>query len=136
MKPIISFIAILSLSSNIYAQSSNSILGIWVTEKRDGKVEIYKQNDKLFGKIVWGKIEGVKDDKNPNPKLRDKPLIGLVILKNFINDGANKWTDGKIYDPENGKTYSCNMKLIGGKLEIRGYVGISMFGRTSVWTRN
>jgi uncharacterized protein (DUF2147 family) len=136
MKLIISIMAILFISSHVLAQSSNNILGIWISEKRDGKIEIYQQGDKLFGKIVWTKIAGAKDDKNPDTKLRNKPLLGLVILTNFKNDGANQWSDGKIYDPESGKTFSCNMKLKEGKLEIRGYVGISMFGRTSVWTRN
>jgi uncharacterized protein (DUF2147 family) len=136
MKLIASFVAMLFISSHVFAQSSNNILGVWISEKRDGKIEIYQQGVKLFGKIVWTKNDGVKDDKNPDSKMRNKPLLGLVILTNFKSDGANKWSGGKIYDPESGETYSCNMKLKEGKLEIRGYVGISMFGRTSIWTRN
>jgi uncharacterized protein (DUF2147 family) len=62
--------------------------------------------------------------------------LGSVILSNFVHAGGNKWEDGKIYDPNNGKKYSCNMKLKDNNtLEIRGYIGISLFGRTEVWTR-
>lgn len=75
-----------------------------------------------------------KDAKNPSLKARNKPLLHLVILTDFDFDGR-EWTDGKIYDPKSGKTYSSTMKLNGNKLELRGYVGISLFGRTTVWER-
>jgi uncharacterized protein (DUF2147 family) len=90
MKFIISILAILFISSHVSAQSSNNIFGVWLSEKRDGKIEIYQQGDKLFGKIVWTKNDGIKDDKNPDTKLRNSPLLGLVILTNFKSDGANK----------------------------------------------
>ena len=64
------------------------------------------------------------------------PLLNLQILKDFVYDAEDKeWEDGTIYDPKNGKTYSCYMTLDGTKLNVRGYVGVSMIGRTSVWTR-
>jgi uncharacterized protein (DUF2147 family) len=134
MKLIFTFLVLL-IVSNAVAQSTNNVLGLWVSEKRDAKIEIYQQADKLFGKIVWTKTNGIKDTENPDISLREKPLLGLVILTNFESAGTNKWESGKIYDPSNGKTYSCNMKLNKDKLEIRGYVGISLFGRTSIWTR-
>jgi len=63
-------------------------------------------------------------------------LLGLQILKNFVYDAQDKeWEDGTIYDPKNGKTYSCIMTLSGNNLNVRGYVGISMLGRTGVWTK-
>jgi len=61
--------------------------------------------------------------------------LGLEILKNFKYKGTNEWTGGRIYDPKNGKTYSCNMRLEGDTLKVRGYIGISVLGRTTVWTR-
>jgi uncharacterized protein (DUF2147 family) len=136
MKYTLTFIAIFFINIATFAQSSNGVLGMWITENRLAKIEVYKQGDGLFGKIVWTKIYDIKDDKNPNAKLRDKPLLGLNILTNFKNDGNNKWSNGTIYDPENGKTYSCNIQLKDGKLELRGYIGVSLFGRTSIWTRN
>ncbi|MBC7867421.1 MAG: DUF2147 domain-containing protein [Gloeobacteraceae cyanobacterium ES-bin-316] len=59
------------------------------------------------------------------------------MLKNFIFNGKDKWVNGKIYDPSSGKTYSCTMKIEGlNTLEIRGYIGISLFGKTELWTRS
>ncbi len=76
-----------------------------------------------------------KDEKNPDPGLKNRNLKDLVLLTNFMYDDG-VYTDGKIYDPKTGKTYSCKMTVDGDKLSIRGYVGISLFGRTTVWTRS
>lgn len=115
---------------------SEAIVGEWLTAAKDGKVSIYKTGNKFFGKISWGNKPNSKDTKNPDQKLRDQNLIGLVILKDFEFDGKDKWEDGTIYDPNNGKTYSCVIKLTDAKtLEVRGYIGISLLGRTEVWTR-
>ncbi len=63
-------------------------------------------------------------------------MIGLTILKNFEFKSKNVWSDGTIYDPKDGKTYSCKLTLVSNnKLEVRGYVGISLFGRTETWTK-
>jgi uncharacterized protein (DUF2147 family) len=115
---------------------SEAIVGEWLTAAKDGKMSIYKTGNKFFGKISWGNQPNGKDTKNPDQKLRDQNLIGLVILKDFEFDGKDKWEDGTIYDPNNGKTYSCVIKLTDAKtLEVRGYIGISLLGRTEVWTR-
>ncbi len=127
------------LTSNLFAQGS--IIGTWLTQKKDAKMQIYENNNKYFGKIVWlrnpldknNKVQ--TDNKNPDEKLRDRKIEGLNILSDFVYGGDNEWTDGKIYDPENGKTYSCNMKLVENHLEIRGYVLVPLFGRTEVWER-
>ena len=126
---------LLSLSS--LAQSKpDAIVGEWLTANKDGKVQIYKTGDQFFGKISWGNQKESKDTNNPDPTLRNQNLIGLVILKKFTFNGNDKWEDGTIYDPNNGKTYSCVIKLKDEKtLEVRGYVGISLLGRTEVWTR-
>lgn len=116
--------------------SADAILGDWLNQEKDGKINVYKTGDKYYGKITWIKNTGKKDEKNPDPALRGKDVVGLVILKDLkFNDGV--WEDGTVYDPKSGKTYSCTMKLKdGGKsLDIRGYVGISLLGRTSTWTR-
>ncbi len=114
----------------------DAIVGEWLTAAKDGKVQIYKSGNKFFGKINWGNRPNGKDTNNPDPKLRDQNLIGLVILKDFSFNGKDKWEDGTIYDPNNGKTYSCVIRLKDEKiLEVRGYIGISLLGRTEVWTR-
>jgi uncharacterized protein (DUF2147 family) len=115
---------------------SDAILGEWINEKKDTKFQIFKKDNKYFGKVIWGTGGDTKDVKNPDAKLRDREVIGLVILNNFVFDGDDTWEDGTIYDPREGKTYSCNITQKGkDKINVRGFVGISMFGRTEVWTR-
>ncbi|MBM2817202.1 MAG: hypothetical protein HW421_3964 [Ignavibacteria bacterium] len=122
------------MTTNIFAQKE--ILGNWLSSKKTAKIQVYENKGKYYGKIIWLKEPNTSDNKpkkdieNPDEKLRNRPLLGLNILWNFTFDGENEWSDGEIYDPKNGKTYSCNMKLKGNKLEIRGYIGISLFGRT------
>lgn len=124
-----------------FAQNKDAILGKWVNSTGEAHVDITKKGDKYFGKIVWLKEpkdeKGVvkSDVKNPDAALHSRPILGLEILTNFIYDDG-KWTDGKIYDPKSGKTYSCNMTMKGNDvLNMRGYVGISLLGRSETWKR-
>ena len=118
------------------------ILGKWLNEDKDAYVEIYKEAGKYFGKLVWLKepndeVTGKPkvDDDNPDVNLQNRPVLGLVILHDFIFDGDEEWEDGTIYDPKNGKTYDCYMEIDEeGTLKIRGYIGISWIGRTTYWT--
>lgn len=120
----------------------DEILGIWMTDEGKAKIEIYKEGDKYSGKIVWLKEprneQGVLklDKENSDKTLRSRQILGINLVSGFTFDGDDRWEGGDIYDPENGKTYSSYMKLKRGKLEVRGYVGISMFGRTVVWTKS
>lgn len=122
--------------------NGDDILGIWVTDDGKAKIEIYKEGDKYSGKIVWLKEpkneQGVLkvDKENSDKTLRSRPILGINLVSGFTFDGDDRWEGGDIYDPENGKTYSSHMKLKRGKLEVRGYIGISMFGRTVVWTKS
>ncbi len=72
------------------------------------------------------------DKNNPDKASQTVPLMGLKMLKNFVFDDG-EWNDGTIYDPNNGKTYSCVIKYRDGKLDLRGYIGISLIGRTQTW---
>lgn len=134
-------IAFVVSSFSLFAQSEkasqgDAILGIWTNPAKDAKFEIYNEDNVYFGKIIWGSREETRDVENPDPNLRDRDLIGLVILKDFVFDGEESWEDGTIYDPNNGKTYSCVLTLkSANKLNVRGYVGISLFGRTEIWTK-
>jgi uncharacterized protein (DUF2147 family) len=117
------------------AVTKDAVLGEWLSENKDGKVLIYKQGEKFFGKISWGRDGNKKDANNPDEKLKTQPIVGSVILKGFDFTGKS-WENGTIYDPNNGKTYSCNIKMKKpNELEIRGFIGISLLGRTTVWTR-
>lgn len=125
------------------ASANDKVIGNWYSEDKEAKIEIYKEGDKFFGKIVWLKepknAEGKdKTDKNnPDEAKRSKKIVGMKMLWDFVYDEDNVWEDGKIYDAKSGKTYSCKMTLSedGDTLEVRGYIGFSMFGRTAVWTR-
>ncbi|KQC01765.1 DUF2147 domain-containing protein [Pedobacter sp. Hv1] len=131
--------AICTLS--VFAQKKDDVLGKWVNPSGEGQIEIYKKGDKYFGKLAWIKEPNDEkgkpktDLKNPNADLRSKPILGLEILKDFVFEDG-KWTDGTIYDPKTGKTYSCNLNIKNdGQLNIRGYVGISLIGRSESWKR-
>ncbi len=128
-------------AATAFGNAQGSIIGQWYTTNKAGIVEIYQCGSKLCGKIIWLKEpnkdngQPKTDENNPDASKRNQPIIGLNILKGFVADGENKWDDGEVYDPENGKTYSCKMTLKGSTLEVRGYVGVSLFGRTETWTR-
>ncbi|WP_373514808.1 DUF2147 domain-containing protein [Persicitalea sp.] len=134
---------LITSSSFIPADNPDAVIGTWLTGSKKGRVQIYKQGNAYFGKIVWlqepndPKTGNPKTDiSNPNPKKRDQPLLGLVNLRDFRYDGDNVWDEGKIYDPENGKEYSCKMTLRDDNtLDVRGYVGFSLLGRTDTWQR-
>ena len=138
-------LASLFISWFAYSQkNADDIIGTWYNAEKSSKIRIYKcgdENKKYCGKIVW--LEKDKEDdggpridkNNPDAKKRKNPMMDLVILKLFKYDKGDKvWDGGTIYDPKNGKTYSCTIKRVGNTLEVRGYVGISMLGRTAVWT--
>ncbi|MEN8163220.1 MAG: DUF2147 domain-containing protein [Acidobacteriota bacterium] len=133
------------------AGDADPLLGLWATPPEDeggqAHVEITGKGDGYSGRLVWlaepvydsddeqgmGGMAKV-DRENPDPALRSRPTQGLVILEGFVRSG-NKWTDGTIYDPNNGKTYRCKMQLKGERLKVRGYIGVSLFGRSTEWTR-
>ena len=138
-------LCIFSVTTYLYASTManpDAVTGYWFTENNKAKIHIYKNGEKYFGKIVWLKNPNEEngqpklDKNNPDNKLRTRPIVGLLLLRNFKHAGGNTWEDGNIYDPESGKDYSCNMTLVNANtLEVRGYVGISLLGRTQTWTR-
>lgn len=114
--------------------------GVWATKDGNSHVKIAPCADKLCGEIIWLKEPNTPagkpktDQNNSNESLRSRPVIGLQILSGFVADGASKWKDGEIYNPEEGKTYSANMSLVKPDgLEVKGCV--LMFCQTQSWTR-
>ena len=131
---------LLFIPSVVFSQQADDVLGYWLTDEATAKIEIYKEAGKYNGRIVW--IDEPNDEngnpkldvENPDESLRSRPLMGLNLVSGFVfND--DQWEDGEIYDPKEGKLYSCRMRLKKNKLEVRGYVGVPMFGKTVVWTR-
>ena len=141
MKKNLLVLALLMLFSTYAWAQSLSPIGVWTNEDGKARFEIYKCGTKLCGKIVSLKEPNRNgkpkvDENNPDKKHRNRPLLGMVFMQNFEYDGGNKWDEGTIYDPESGKTYSCYMKMTGkDKMEVKGYIGISLIGRTQNWTR-
>lgn len=146
MRTIITFILFAVWAINpvlkAYAQNpGDRIIGKWNTEENKSVIEIYKKGDKYCGKIIWMKNPNENgkpklDKDNPDEKLRNRPILNLEIMTNLEFDEDNEWEDGDIYDPESGNTYSCMITLTNpDKIDMRGYLGFSLFGRTTVWTR-
>ena len=120
--------------------NSNSALGLWKNE--DATFEIFDDGGKLSAKIVALREpltpEGKEktDIHNPDASKHGRPIVGLVFMSGFTAAAPGKWEHGTIYDPKTGNTYSCNMELQGpNRINVRGFVGISLIGRTDVWTR-
>lgn len=139
MKKILSIIAFLFISAISYAQDITQ--GTWYNEEKTGKIQFFKQGDKINGKIIWLKEPNENgkprmDKENPDAKLKTRPILGMMNLKNFKATGKGTWEDGEVYDPKNGKTYSCKMTLVSPtQLDVRGFIGISIIGRTSKFTK-
>lgn len=154
----LSFLVLLCLIGGFAAEQltateeADAILGEWNTAPGDhgfGTVKIEKVNGKFKGTIVSlsepnypaDDEEGMGgqpklDRNNPSNSLKTKPIIGLELLKGFEYAGKGKWKNGTIYDPENGKTYKCKITFEDkDTLNVRGYIGFSLLGRTTKWTR-
>ena len=121
--------------------NAQSILGEWetfddITGDKLSVVEIYKNKNKYFGKIIHlfeDPLDSVCDKCDGENK--NKPIIGLVIINNLIEDD-DEYNDGTILDPNNGKYYKCYLELENNnKLKLRGYIGFSLLGRTQYWQR-
>lgn len=122
-----------------------SAVGRWTTiddetKKPRSVISIYEENGKLFGKIEKIFPEP-NEEQNPTcvkceGALKNQPIIGMVILRDLKKDD-DEWTGGTILDPSNGKTYKCKIAVEDGgkKLKVRGYIGLSLIGRTQHWVR-
>lgn len=142
---------LLAGAGSALATDADDIVGVWRTAETDkgySHVKITRNGDEFEGKIIWLKVpnygseEGPElegkpktDRQNPDKSKRDRPIVGLKLLDGFEYDGDGEWSGGTIYDPENGKTYKANMNLDGDTLKVRGFIGFSLLGRTTEWTR-
>ncbi len=125
------------------AAEDYSIEGYWYNAEKTSKIRIFKTTAGNYaGKIVWlkepndAKGKPRLDIENPDPELRSRPLLDLVIIRGLEDKGNNKFAHGTIYDPKSGNTYSSKGELTSPNvLKLRGYIGISLVGRTETWTR-
>jgi len=154
MKRTLFTIVILSVMSvaallNAAISGSDVILGKWWNEEKTAQIEIYKDGGTYSGKIVWlndplypaddpkGMAGKPKVDReNADPAKQNRPVLGMMMVWGFLPAGENHWDKGFIYDPKNGKTYKCKMTLKPDDvLDVRGFIGVSLLGRTTTWTR-
>ena len=119
------------------ASPADAAVGVWKSETRNGVVEISRCGASICGRLLSSDglraNPGLKDVHNADPALRDRTLKGLVILSGFRQDGAN-WVDGKIYNAEDGKTYSAKITPAGNQLKLRGCIFVPLC-KTQTWTR-
>jgi uncharacterized protein (DUF2147 family) len=125
------------------AYNSDAVVGVWKTGDGNAIVRIYKSGENYQGKIVW--LKEPIDPETGKPKIdknnatetsKSRPVLGMVNIWGFKFIEKNLWDEGNIYDPKSGNTYSCTIKMTNANsLEVRGYIGVSLIGRTDVWTR-
>ena len=139
---LILFLALVTLPVANRADQNQGMspVGLWKTE--DAEIEIFEVDGKLNGKIAalnkQYTSDGIEktDISNPDPAKRSRPLIGLIFMSGFTPEGSGRWDHGTIYDPKTGNTYASFIDYNGGDtLKLRGYIGISLIGRTAVWTK-
>lgn len=132
------------LAMSATAASGASPEGFWRTAGGNGiiQITICGADGTLCGKLAWFRIKPDNpnpkglDLKNPDPAQRNRPLCGLTFMYGFKPAGEERWAGGAIYDLENGNTYNATMALRpDGKLDLHGYIGISLLGRSEIWTR-
>jgi uncharacterized protein (DUF2147 family) len=127
-------------AQNNHEQNIKTISGTWLTDDKDGVVELYPCQQKICGRFHWLKEDSPEnpslDDKNRDPDKRNVPLCGLQFMGGFEPQGGGRFTDGWIYSPHDGNTYSANLTLRDqNTLELHGYVLIPLFGQSRFWTR-
>lgn len=139
---ILTSVLIFAITHSFAQVESDAIVGVWESGNGKARIKIDKASDKFNGRIVWLREPNDEtgkpklDKNNPEEALRTKPLLGYSLLKAFVYKGDKTWEEGTIYDPESGSTYSCTINMTDeNTLDVRGYIGVSLFGRTDVWKR-
>ena len=135
------FISMILMLAPLAAAFAQDVVGKWKLADGSAIVEVYQQGNVFNGKIVWlqnpTEADGspAVDDKNPDAKLRKRQILGLNMLSGLSKQGT-EYSGGSIYDPGNGKTYNCSMKVEGDILRVRGSLDKKgLLGRTMDWYR-
>ncbi|MES5135282.1 DUF2147 domain-containing protein [Prevotella amnii] len=132
------FCLFFAITCNVMGQTTmaDKLIGTYLTEGGKAKIAIAKSGNTYYGKLIWSITKNALDKNNPVKSERTKKLAGKIILTGFKYANNDVWNNGKIYDPENGKTYSCKItRKSNGDLVVRGFIGFSLLGRNTTWTR-
>jgi uncharacterized protein (DUF2147 family) len=124
-----------SKKSKPTSTGEGAIVGEWWTETKEGRIRFVRHRDGTYmGILTWSKNPR-PDTENDNPKLRKRSVVGIVLIWELhYEDG--EYEDGYVYNPEDGNVYRIDVKVLSrDELEVRGYLGLSLFGETQVWTR-
>jgi uncharacterized protein (DUF2147 family) len=117
-------------SNFVTTDDAEKIVGIWFTDDKTSKIQIYKNESKYFGKIIWMAKNESKEE------LKVKPQVGYQIFRKFTFEGKNVWSGGQVSDPRSGMTVSGKLTLKDkNTLNVRGYLGAPMFGKTVILSR-
>jgi len=143
MKKLIALFVFMLASTFVMAQDSNAIVGVWEPGSGKARVKIDNIEGKYYGRIVWLKEPNdpatgkpKTDINNSDESMKNVPLRGYRMLKDFEYKGNGVWENGTIYDPETGNTYTSVITMKDeNTLDIRGYVGVKTFGRSDTWRK-
>ena len=140
IKPLVALCAFALVAAT---QPGASPEGRWLTEKKNGIVEIFRCSgggDILCGRLLWFRLKpggSNLDVSNPDPKQRNRPLCGLVFMSGFRPDDPNNWEDGRVYNSDDGNTYHATMRLQpDGTLRLHGYIVVTLIGASEIWIRH
>lgn len=122
------------------AMPGKDLSGLWYTEDQEGVVELYSCGKAVCGRLYWMKpspeSQADRDDKNPDPQLRSRPLCGLEFMGGFIPVADGTYESGWIYSPRHGAMFSASIAAgADDTLELRGYLLLPLLGQTQRWTR-
>lgn len=129
----------LLLASHAIAETNLSPNGLWLTENQRSVIRVEPCPDnkaEICGHIHWIIRDGMQfDSKNPDDSKRNTPMCGLQLMHGFRQQDAMNWIDGKIYKADEGDTYSATLQMLpNGKMLVRGYIGMPLFGKSQTWT--
>jgi uncharacterized protein (DUF2147 family) len=142
----VALVAMVAVGSSTSSEASHQVaaspIGRWYAEGGAAQVDVSDCGGGLCGQVTWLRSPfdengcELRDRYNPDPTLRERPVVGVQIFSGVESTDGRVWSGGTVYDPASGSTYHCTLSLDGeNRLQLRGYIGVPLFGRTTTWIR-